>query len=106
MAGLALSLCCVQETLPYAQLEGRLTAAPTQPIRWAEVVRLVSWGDRRLFAISQAGLVNNLNDTMVWGLLPLWLSAQGAVKRARCNLHRPAPLIVRRAKKNPCGATE
>lgn len=39
---------------------------------------MVSWGDRSLFAVSQAGLVNNLNDAMVWGLLPLWLSAQGA----------------------------
>ena len=37
----------------------------------------VSWKDRSLFSASQAGLVNNLNDGMVWGLLPLFLAGSG-----------------------------
>jgi MFS family permease len=40
-------------------------------------VWLTSWGDRRLFAVSQAGLVNNLNDGVAWGLLPLFFAASG-----------------------------
>jgi MFS family permease len=37
-------------------------------------------GDRRgvLVASSQAGLVNNLNDAVAWGLAPLYLAANGA----------------------------
>src|SRR4029079_13114253 len=38
---------------------------------------LTSWKNRALFAASQAGLVNNLNDGMVWGLLPLFFFARG-----------------------------
>jgi MFS family permease len=38
---------------------------------------LVSWKDRALSAASQAGLVNNLNDGMAWGLFPLYFAAAG-----------------------------
>ena len=31
-----------------------------------------TWADRNLSTISQAGLVNNLNDGMAWGLFPLF----------------------------------
>jgi MFS family permease len=44
---------------------------------FAQVLLLTSWRDRALFAASQAGLVNNLNDGMVWGLLPLYFFARG-----------------------------
>nr|MDQ6943709.1 MFS transporter [Candidatus Eremiobacteraeota bacterium] len=37
----------------------------------------VSWKDRTLSSISQAGLVNNLNDGLAWGLLPLHFAAAG-----------------------------
>jgi hypothetical protein len=30
---------------------------------------LTSWKDRTLFSVSQTGMVNNLNDGMMWGLL-------------------------------------
>src|SRR5690606_16558965 len=33
--------------------------------------------DRTLFAVSQAGLVNNLNDGLAWGLLPLYFAGRG-----------------------------
>ena len=48
-------------------------AAPS----FGEIFALTSWKDRRLFAVSQAGLVNNLNDGMAWGLFPLFFTAGG-----------------------------
>ena len=38
---------------------------------------LTSWKDRALFSCSQAGLVNNLNDGMSWGIYPLFFSSYG-----------------------------
>lgn len=32
-----------------------------------------TWRDRNLLACAQAGLVNNLNDAVAWGLLPVLL---------------------------------
>jgi MFS family permease len=40
-----------------------------------------SLGDPVLRACSQAGLVNNLNDALAWGLAPLYLAARGASVR-------------------------
>ncbi len=37
----------------------------------------ITWKDRNLGSISQAGLVNNLNDGMVWGLFPILLAVKG-----------------------------
>jgi MFS family permease len=36
-----------------------------------------SWRNRTLFSVSQAGLVNNLNDGMSWGVFPLLFVANG-----------------------------
>ena len=41
------------------------------------VFRETTWRDPNLGSITQAGLVNNLNDGMVWGLLPLLLATKG-----------------------------
>jgi MFS family permease len=38
---------------------------------------LTSWKDRALFSASQAGMINNLNDGMVWGLVPIFLAGNG-----------------------------
>jgi MFS family permease len=35
-----------------------------------------SWKDRNLGSVSQAGLINNLNDGMVWGILPMLLASR------------------------------
>lgn len=43
-----------------------------------EVFALMSWRDRRLFAISQAGLVEKFVDALVWALFPVFLVTQGA----------------------------
>jgi MFS family permease len=76
VAGLITSLFFVRETLPFARLEAGLGASPGKPSFW-EVFRTTSWGDRGLFAVCQAGLVNNLNDGMAWGLLPVFFAARG-----------------------------
>ncbi|HSM57181.1 MAG TPA: MFS transporter [Candidatus Sulfomarinibacteraceae bacterium] len=74
--GLLFSLFFVRETKPYARLEaeqdGNRTGEDGRP-SFAEVLLLTSWKDKTLFSASQAGMVNNLNDGMVWGLLPLFL---------------------------------
>lgn len=36
-----------------------------------------TWKDKSLGSVTQAGLVNNLNDGMIWGLLPVFLLSQG-----------------------------
>ncbi len=41
------------------------------------VFRETTWFDRNLGSISQAGLVNNLNDGMVWGIFPILLATRG-----------------------------
>lgn len=44
---------------------------------FAQILFLTSWKDRALFATSQAGMINNLNDGLVWGLLPIFLAGAG-----------------------------
>ncbi len=72
--GLGASTLFVRETRGYVALENddRATARP-----WPSVFRQTTIGDRSLSAASQAGLVNNLNDGMAWGLLPLFYAAHG-----------------------------
>lgn len=84
LAGLSLSTIFVRETRSYARLEARQLAEQSatpvhtaQPQSFAEVLLITSWRDRALFAVSQAGLVNNLNDGLVWGLMPIYLTARG-----------------------------
>lgn len=77
VSGLLLSALVVRETKHHAAIEAKLTRAlpeeeaPTQ----REVFWRTSLTDRNLSSISQAGLVNNLNDGMAWGLFPLFFAA-------------------------------
>lgn len=80
VAGLLLSVLFVRDTGAHVALEqGRGHAgsdglAPSLPMAF----RAASYGERSLRSCSQAGLVNNLNDALAWGLLPLFLAARGA----------------------------
>ena len=79
LAGLVLSAGFVRDSQAHARHEGRLhggSVTAAAPSFW-EIFTLTSWKDRRLFAVSQAGLVNNLNDGMAWGLFPLFFTAGG-----------------------------
>jgi MFS family permease len=77
--GLTLSAVLVRDTTAHAEHEARTyhggPAAGARPFR--DVFAMTSWRDPTLFACSQAGLVNNLNDGMAWGLLPLFFAANG-----------------------------
>jgi MFS family permease len=77
LLGLLLSVFFVRETKPFTQLEARLTHQGNETPSFAQVFLLTSWKNKTLFSASQAGLVNNLNDGMVWGLLPLFLAGMG-----------------------------
>lgn len=79
VAGLGLSLLFVRETRGHARAESALHAP--LPDDGVPTPRAVFWNtsllDRDLSSVSQAGLVNNLNDGMAWGLFPLVFAAAG-----------------------------
>ena len=77
-AGLVLSATVIADTAPWAQAEAAAhpqtgTAKPSA--RW--VIAHVSWTNRTLAGVSQAGLVNNLNDGLTWVILPVLLADHG-----------------------------
>jgi MFS family permease len=74
--GLGASVLLVRETRGHVEHEQRL-AGPRDALPWREVLRRTSLRDPSLSAASQAGLINNLNDGMAWGLLPLYYAAAG-----------------------------
>ena len=77
IAGLVLSVFLVRDTQEYAKHESTIhvSAAPDPARTTFEIFRVTSWKDRTLFSASQAGFVNNLNDGMAWGLLPLYFAS-------------------------------
>ena len=74
VAGLLGSLL-VRDTRAHVALE--TAQAPTTPAGPLLSFWDVSWRHPNLGSVTQAGLVNNLNDGMVWGLLPLLLASKG-----------------------------
>jgi MFS family permease len=79
-AGLILSMFFVRETHGHVRTEIRSAAGPESQSghlsQW-EIFKRTSLTDRDLSSVSQAGLVNNLNDGMAWGLVPLVYAAVG-----------------------------
>ena len=88
--GLVLSTFLVKETLGHARLEARLHVrqheqseptgrAPGQQRlnRLRDIFALTSWRNLALLSCCQAGLVNNLNDGMSWGIYPLFFASFG-----------------------------
>jgi MFS family permease len=76
-AGVLLSAWVVRDTRAHVALERsqhpRVESSPS----FGDVFLRTSLTDRSLFAASQAGLVNNLNDGMSWGIFPLFFAAGG-----------------------------
>lgn len=82
VVGAALSIFLVRDTREHVRLEVSSHARQPASISFREVFVLVSFKDRNLFAASQAGLVNNLNDGMSWGIFPLFFASFGlAIER-------------------------
>ena len=78
VAGLALSVLAVRDTAAWARAEARQHPRQQGPQpAFREIFRRVSWTDRTLAAASQAGLVNNLNDGLIWVVLPVLLVDHG-----------------------------
>ncbi len=77
-AGLALSQLAVRDTMAHARREAaeQSSARPGAP-GMRELLLRTSWKDPALFSISQAGLVNNLNDGLAWGLFPIFFGIAG-----------------------------
>ena len=82
-AGLALSLLFVRETGHHVALEARgfpqasEGAGHPAELSTREIFARASWRDPALSSASQAGMVNNLNDGLAWGLFPLFFAAAG-----------------------------
>ena len=80
MVGLVLSVAFVRDTAAHVRLEQRTGDHDTDE-EGPGLARAFADGSFRrpaLRACSQAGLVNNLNDALAWGLVPLFLAANGA----------------------------
>jgi MFS family permease len=75
--GLLLSVLVVRDTHGHviAESESWLQGPPERVTTSRDVFWQTSWADRNLSSVSQAGLVNNLNDAMAWGLFPLVFAA-------------------------------
>lgn len=73
--GLLLSVVLVRETRGHVALEAAGTPGETLSPR--AVLWRTTFGDRNLSSITQAGLVNNLNDGMAWGLFPIVYASAG-----------------------------
>jgi MFS family permease len=71
VAGLILSLFWVKDTRSFVQQESKTDATATLD----HVFLDTTFKNKTLSSVTQAGLVNNLNDGMIWGLLPLVLMA-------------------------------
>ncbi|MCM2576840.1 MFS transporter [Streptomyces meridianus] len=82
LLALGLSTLAVRETRGHARLEAAGHSGSRNPSHHGElstgqIARRVSLGDRALSTASWAGLVNNLNDALAWGIFPLLFAAHG-----------------------------
>jgi len=75
--GTGLSILVVRDTRDHVRIEAGGTAAPPSTAGFMEIFALTSFRNRNLFSASQAGLVNNLNDGMSWGIFPLFFTSLG-----------------------------
>jgi MFS family permease len=77
-AGLGLSALFVRETTGHARFEGAGAAAGPVPMHSMRATFVhTSFREPALSASCAAGLANNLNDGMAWGLFPLFFAARG-----------------------------
>jgi MFS family permease len=75
--GTLLSILVVRDTREHVRIEAQGTSAGESALTFREVFTLTSFRDRNLFSASQAGMVNNLNDGMSWGIFPLFFMSLG-----------------------------
>jgi MFS family permease len=71
--GLLASIFLIKDTRGFVQLESEKSDTPLL----SNLFKDTSWRNPNLGSISQGGLVNNLNDGMIWGLFPILLLSKG-----------------------------
>lgn len=72
-SGLILSIFFIKDTTPFVHAENQTSNIPILKDLWKET----SWKHRNMGPVSINGLVNNLNDGVMWGLMPLLLLQRG-----------------------------
>lgn len=83
IAGFLLSAVLACETRGHMEHESKTMVGADQgsnsgkTATFRQVFAITSWRNRTLFGACQAGLVNNLNDGMAWGIFPLFFAAHG-----------------------------
>lgn len=80
--GLLLSAFFVHETKGHAEYETAVhrkffPSIEQAKLSFVEIFALTSWKDKTLFGASQAGMVNNFNDGIAWGIFPLFFALHG-----------------------------
>jgi MFS family permease len=75
--GAVLSIMLVRDTREHVRIEAAASSQQSTQVSFRDIFVLTSFRDRNLFAASQAGLVNNLNDGMSWGIFPLFFASFG-----------------------------
>jgi MFS family permease len=92
--GLLVSVFAVRDTAAHvAHEQATHSDGPTAHGRLRNAFAQASLHDPVLRACSQAGLVNNLNDALAWGLAPLYLAAHGASVRQIAIVAAAYPLV-------------
>ncbi len=74
VAGLGMSLFIVRDTAPFVAYE---SGNDSRIRKKKNLFREVTWGNRSLMAVSQAGMMTNFKDGMAWGVFPMFLAASG-----------------------------
>lgn len=103
---LSLSTLAVRETRDHARAEAaqhpRQPGPPTE-LTTGQIARLTSFRDRALSAASQAGMVNNLNDALAWGIFPCSSPPTACPSPRSASLPRSTPPCGARARCSPAG---
>lgn len=73
LTGFLMSWLFIKDTGQYSKKEGLQSVAP----RLKNIFKDTTWRNVNLGSVTQAGLINNLNDGMAWGLFPILLAAKG-----------------------------
>ena len=76
LGGLLFSAAFVKETRHHSELES-MSRDDEERTPFMQVFLLTSWKNRALFSVSQAGMVNNVNDGVAWGLFPIYFATLG-----------------------------
>lgn len=71
-AGLLFSLFLVKDSSPFVKTESAISKLPLMKQVWKET----SWKHRNIGSVTLNGMVNNMNDAVVWGLVPVLLLQQ------------------------------